>query len=91
MLYSLLTAVLALALMFYYSWIMTLAVLGLCIIPIAVSLIFGGKVAEQEKEISDCNAGFMSMVKDLLGGFSVVKAFRARKRRGLYLKREMNI
>lgn len=86
LLYSLLTAVLALALMFYYSWIMTLAVLGLCIIPIAVSLIFGGKVAEQEKEISDCNAGFMSMVKDLLGGFSVVKSFQAQEEAGTLFK-----
>lgn len=76
---SLLTAVLALALMFYYSWSMTLVVIALCILPIAVAMIFGGRVAEQEKEISECNAGFVAMVKDLLSGFSVIKSFQAQK------------
>lgn len=74
---SLLTAALSLMLMFYYSWIMTLAVLGLCILPVIVAVAFGSKAAEQEKEISDCNADFMSMVKDLLSGFGVVKSFQA--------------
>lgn len=79
---SLLTAFLSLILMLYYSWAMTLAVLGLSIIPIAVSVIFGNKAAEQEKEISDCNADFMSMVKDLLSGFGVVKSFQAQNEAG---------
>lgn len=87
--YSLLTAVLSLALMLYYSWVMTLTVLGLCILPVTVSVIFGSRVAEQEKEISDCNAGFMSMVKDLLSGFSVVKSFQAQEEAGA-LYREKN-
>lgn len=86
--FSLLTAGLSLALMLYYSWIMTLTVIGLCILPVAVSVIFGSRIAEQEKEISDCNAGFMSMVKDLLSGFSVVKSFQAQEEAGaLYRKR----
>ena len=72
-----LTAVLALGLMIYYSWFMTLVVIGLCILPIAVSMVFGSKVAKQEQEISDRNAGFMAMVKDLLSGFGVVKSFQA--------------
>lgn len=72
-----LTAVLALALMLYYSWSMTLVVIVLCILPIAVSLIFGSRLAEQEQEISDRNADFMAMVKDLLSGFGVVKSFQA--------------
>lgn len=79
MLESLLTAALSLVLMFYYSWIMTLAVIGLCILPVIVSVIFGGRVAEQEKQISDCNAGFVAMVKDLLSGFSVIKSFQAQE------------
>lgn len=89
---SLLTAFLSLILMLYYSWTMTLAVLGLCIIPIAVSVIFGSKAAEQEKEISDCNAGFMSMVKDLLSGFGVVKSFQAQNEAGaLYGERNRHL
>ena len=83
-----LTAVLSLMLMFYYSWVMTLAVIGLCILPVIVSVLFGGRVAEQEKQISDCNAGFVSMVKDLLSGFSVIKSFQAQEEAGsLYADR----
>lgn len=79
---SLLTAALSLVLMFYYSWILTLAVIGLCILPVLVSVIFGNRVAEQEKQISDCNAGFVAMVKDLLSGFGVVKSFQAQEEAG---------
>lgn len=92
MLESLLTAVLSLVLMFYYSWIMTLAVIGLCILPVIVSVIFGGRVAEQEKQISDCNAGFVAMVKDLLSGFSVIKSFQAQEEAGtLYADRNEHL
>lgn len=89
---SLLTAALSLVLMFYYSWVMTLAVIGLCILPVIVSMIFGNKVAAQEKEISDCNAGFVAMVKDLLSGFSVVKSFQAQdEAEALYADRNENL
>ena len=74
---QILTAVLALGMMIYYSWSMTLVVIVLCVLPIAVSMVFGSKVAEQEQEISDRNAGFMAMVRDLLSGFGVVKSFQA--------------
>lgn len=74
---QILTAVLALGMMIYYSWSMTLVVIVLCVLPIAVSMVFGSKVAEQEQEISNRNAGFMAMVKDLLSGFGVVKSFQA--------------
>ena len=92
MLESLLTAALSLVLMFYYSWVMTLAVIGLCILPVIVSVIFGSRVAEQEKQISDCNAGFVAMVKDLLSGFSVIKSFQAQEEAGaLYADRNENL
>lgn len=76
---QLLTAVLAVALMMYYSWSMTLVVIVLCMLPIAVSVAFGNRVAKQEEEISQRNAGFVAMVKDLLGGFAVVKSFQAQE------------
>lgn len=92
MLESLLTAALSLVLMFYYSWAMTLAVIGLCILPVIVSVIFGSRVAEQEKQISDCNAGFVAMVKDLLSGFSVIKSFQAQEEAGtLYADRNEHL
>lgn len=73
----LLTAALSLVLMLYYSWSMTVIVVGLSILPIAVALVFGTRVAEQEQEISGRNADFLAMVKDLLSGFGVVKSFQA--------------
>lgn len=92
MLESFLTAALSLVLMFYYSWIMTLAVIGLCILPVVVSVVFGGRVAEQEKQISDCNASFVAMVKDLLSGFSVIKSFQAQEEAGaLYADRNEHL
>lgn len=92
MLESLLTAALSLVLMFYYSWAMTLAVIGLCILPVIVSVIFGSRVAEQEKQISECNAGFVAMVKDLLSGFSVIKSFQAQEEAGtLYADRNEHL
>lgn len=92
MLESLLTAALSLLLMFYYSWVMTLAVIGLCILPVIVSVVFGSRVAEQEKQISDCNAGFVAMVKDLLSGFSVIKSFQAQEEAGtLYADRNEHL
>lgn len=92
MLESLLTAALSLALMFYYSWVMTLAVIGLCVLPVIVSVIFGNRIAEQEKQISDCNAGFVAMVKDLLSGFSVIRSFQAQEEAGtLYANRNEHL
>lgn len=92
MLESLLTAALSLVLMFYYSWVMTLAVIGLCTLPVIVSVVFGSRVAEQEKQISDCNAGFVAMVKDLLSGFSVIKSFQAQEEAGtLYADRNEHL
>lgn len=76
---AVLTAVLSLSLMFYYSWEMTLLVIVLCIAPMAVAIVFGSRVAEQEKEISARNADFVAMVKDLLSGFGVVKSFQAQE------------
>lgn len=67
----------ALALMFWYSWSLTLTVIALCILPIVVSVLFGSRIEKQEKEVSEENAGFMAMVKDLLTGLGVIKSFQA--------------
>lgn len=89
---QLLTAILAFALMLYYSWALTLAVIGLCLLPVAVSAVFGNQVAKQEAEISQRNAGFVAMVKDLLGGFAVVKSFQAQQEATeLYAEKNRNL
>lgn len=77
---SLLLQMLAsLGLMLWYSWSLTLVVMGLGLLLIVISLPFGNKIAEQEKKVSERNANFMSMVKDLLGGLGVIKSFQAQE------------
>lgn len=66
-----------LAMMIYYSWIMTIAIILLCLIPIAVSVVVGNKLQAVEKEISEKNESFMGKIKDLLSGFFIIKSFRA--------------
>lgn len=69
----------ALGMMFWYSWELTLAVLALCVLPVSVSMAFGGRLAQQERAVSERNEGFVGMVKDLLSGFAVIKSFKAER------------
>lgn len=69
----------ALAMMCWYSPLMTLAAVGLCALPLVASLALGGGLALREKAVSDQNERFVSQVKDLLSGFSVIKSFKAEK------------
>ncbi|BCN29855.1 ABC transporter ATP-binding protein [Anaeromicropila herbilytica] len=65
--------------MAYLNWILTLCVLGISMLPILVSILFGKQLEEREKETSDRNEGFVGLVKDLITGFSVIKSFKAEK------------
>jgi len=56
-----------------------LCVLGICIIPVLASLVFGKKLMKKEKETSIENEGFIEQIRDLLGGFYVIKSFKAEK------------
>lgn len=67
----------ALVMMLLSSWLLTLAVLVLCWLPIIVSLAMGKELSRREKNVSDLNEGFVGTVKDLLTGFSVIKSFKA--------------
>ncbi len=79
----------ALAMMFWYNWSLSLVVLGLSTVPIVVSVLFGGRLAREEKQVSDRNEGFVGMVKDLLAGFTVIKSFKAEKEiRALFAKND---
>ncbi len=66
----------AFLLMIYYNTVLTLIAVGLSIVPITASLMTGNKLAVAETKVSDQNAGFIGMVKDILSGFSVVKSFQ---------------
>ena len=67
----------AIAAIFLHSWWQALAVLGLCILPLGSSVLFGRPLARAQRAESDENERFVSTLQDLLSGFSVIKAFRA--------------
>lgn len=74
---SLLTFVGALAMMLWYSPLLTLMAIGLSLLPVIASLLTGEQVAKAEKTVSDRNEGYTATLKDCLNGFSVIKSFRA--------------
>lgn len=66
--------------MLIYSPLLTLAGIVLALLPFVGAIVVGGKLAINEKEISNQNASFMHFVKDNLIGFSTVKVFKAEKK-----------
>ncbi|MCH5190325.1 MAG: ABC transporter ATP-binding protein, partial [Oscillospiraceae bacterium] len=69
----------ALVLMLWYSPILTLVAVLLSILPTVVSLPPAKKLEEAEKKVSDGNANYVEIIKDILSGFPVIKSFRAEK------------
>lgn len=67
----------ALALMFYYSPLLTVLSIALSALPLLASITTGNLVAKAEKAVSDRNETYISTLKDSLVGFSVIKSFRA--------------
>ena len=63
--------------MLLYSPVLTAAAIGLTLIPIAISILTGEKLAQEEKAVSERNADFVGTIKDMLSGFPVIKSFRA--------------
>lgn len=77
-----LTCIGALAMMFYYSPLLTGISIGLALLPLLASVLTGGVMAKAEKDLSDKNESFMTTLKDSLSGFAVIKSFRAEKQMG---------
>lgn len=69
----------AFLLMFWYSPLLAAIALGLSLAPLLTSLLTRKKLVAAEKEVSRKNDSFLSMLKDSLVGFSVVKSFQAEK------------
>ena len=67
----------ALAMMLWYSPLMTAIAAGVTVLPLVASLLTGGPLQAAEKRVSDRNRDFTAALSDWLGGFSVVKTFRA--------------
>ena len=69
----------ALAMMLWYSPLMTAIAAGVTVLPLIASVLTGGQLQAAEKRVSDRNRDFTAALSDCLGGFSVVKTFRAEK------------
>ena len=73
--------------MIIYSPLLTLAGIGLSLLPFIGAILVGGKLSFHEKEISNQNASFMHFIKDNLIGFSTVKVFKAESKiKKLFIK-----
>ena len=74
-----------LVMMLLYSPLLTLVAVGLSLLPIAASVLMGRELAVRERAVSDDNEAFVSQLRDLLAGFSVIKSFKAEgQARGLF-------
>ena len=69
----------ALAMMLWYSPLMTAIAAGVTVLPLIASVLTGGQLQAAEKRVSDRNRDFTAALSDCLDGFSVVKTFRAEK------------
>lgn len=67
----------SLILMLYYSPILTGFVILILLLPAMVSAVMGKKMQKAQKEVSDRNSAFTAAMTDCLGGFTVIKSFRA--------------
>jgi len=70
----------ALVMMFWYDVTLAIISIALAILPLLASILTGNVLAKAEKQVSDRNEDFMSTLRDSLGGFSVIKSFRAELR-----------
>lgn len=69
----------AIAMMLWYSPVLTAVAIGVTIFPLMASILTGSKLAGAEKRVSDRNKTFTATLADCLGGFAVVKSFKAER------------
>ena len=69
----------SIALMLYFSPLLTVFAILIMMVPAIISAIMGKKMAQAQKDVSDSSSEFVSMVTDCLGGFRVIKSFKAEK------------
>ncbi len=74
---NVLTFVGALTMMIYYSPLLTLIAIALALFPLLAALLTGQNMANKEKQVSSANELYTATMKDVLGGFPVIKSFKA--------------
>lgn len=65
--------------MAFLNWKMLVCVIITSLLSVILTVVFGGKLTAHEVKVSEHNASFVAMMKDLLTGFSVIKSFKAEK------------
>lgn len=68
-----------LGVMIYLNPILSICVIVSLSIPIFVTFLFGNKIVENEKKVSNQNGKFTECLKDMITGFSVIKNFKAER------------
>ena len=71
--------VLALGMMLWYNWALTLIAIAASVLAFAVSLLFGNKASEKEQLVSEKNDISLRTIKEIIEGFPVIKAFKTEK------------
>lgn len=66
-----------LVLMLIYSPALTGIVIAVMLIPVVISALTGNKMQSAQRTVSDKNSGLTSSLTDCLGGFPVIKSFKA--------------
>lgn len=69
--------IVAMIAMIIYSWSLALVVIVLTILSIVLSAALGGRTVKTTQNVSSKNAEFMKVISEILGGFSVIKSFKA--------------
>jgi len=69
----------AFIMMLLYSPLLTLIVVLLLILPVIASALVGNKMEAAELAVSKRNESLTDIIKEIIGGFSVVKSFKAEK------------
>ena len=69
----------ALAMMLWYSPLLTVVAVGVTVLPLVASLLTGNQLQAAERRVSDRNRDFTAALTDCLSGFTVVKTFKAEK------------
>lgn len=67
----------ALAMMLWYSPVMTAVACLFALLSVCASMFTGKPIEAAERRVSERNESFVAMLKDSLSGFSVLKSFKA--------------
>ncbi len=82
----------SMAMMIYYSPLLTLISVVVAVLPLVASLLTGNLIEKAQRDVSDRKEKYMSTLRDTLTGFSVIKSFRAENQiQNIFAKEVKNV